>query len=1252
MLANVNASTTITEASVPGYRLTGITCSGLGTGGAATPTLPAIHAAGGGNVVLDAAATAMGSTIQCTFNNQRVPILRLQKSIPNGRAVAGNQFTLRIADGATIVQSATTTGTGSTATGIATLNQAVAGTTYTLSEIPAGSPLTVLDNYLTTYSCTNALAGGQTPSGAGTSFDVTPVAGDDLTCTFTNTFRPRLTIRKTSVGGTGSFSFSGDNGFADQTLVTATPGTPVSGALQGLAAVNTVTTITEDEPPPGYALTGASCTGFPTGGAATVDLAARTLTLNAAATAPGANVTCTFTNTLVPVVTIRKTSLGGTGSFDFSGSNGIVSQTLVTTESGTPVSGVTQVLTTPGVSTTITEAVPPTGYALTGIACTGMAGSGTATANLGTRTVTLNAAATAAGANIVCTFTNTLRPLVTVRKISEGGIGSFAFTGSNGIAAQTLVTTASGVPLGGTPQALTTPGTATTITESAPPTGYVLTDITCTDLPVGGTATPNLGTRTVTLNAAATVPGANVTCTFTNARPAIIRLQKSLPGGRAVAGNQFTLRIADGATVLQSATTTGTGSTATGVATLNPAVAGTTYTLSEIAAGSPVTVLSDYATTYSCINAFAGGQTPIGTGTSFDVTPVLGDDLTCTFANARSADLSISKTDGATTYTPGQAITYTIVASNAGPSPVVGARVSDPFPAAITGVTWTCGSGTGGGTCGAASGSGNLSNAVANLPSGATVTFLATGIVADSATGNLTNTATITGPAVGSPADPDLGNNSATDTDTYIAPPPPVFACNANTIYSIPFLSSGLTPVSRIDVNTGGSATFVTLPATPSGTTWNGLGINPASDLVHAVTEGLGSSNAGRVLTYTLGTPPSSATLSPAPSNRYSGGFVAGAVNPVTGWYYSAAPISNGSSTLVLFAYDPAWGATQAPIEVGRINTTGTGGDLTFDSLGNLYLLSGSTVYRVDGPVPQSSSTATLPASVVTVSSSGGVGIAFSNGELIFQSNTTYRRFNPTTGALIGSFTSIGGTDLASCESPSTIRLRKNLPDGRVVTGDQFGLAITLTAGGTILGNTATTTGSASGMQPAIAGPVLGLAGTSYTLTETAAGTTNLASYTSSLTCTNETNGSPVDVTANASGQSGTFVMPDNGGAGSNILCTFTNSGSATDLSIAKTSTVSEVLAGSTISYDIVVINNGPSAADNATVSDDWITLPGLDCSAGPVTCAASGTAGTQCPAVGSVTPAALQAGLAIPALPNGGIVTLTVQCAVTASGL
>lgn len=142
------------------------------------------------------------------------------------------------------------------------------------------------------------------------------------------------------------------------------------------------------------------------------------------------------------------------------------------------------------------------------------------------------------------------------------------------------------------------------------------------------------------------------------------------------------------------------------------------------------------------------------------------------------ADLSITKTDGVATINAGSPITYTMVVKNSATSTGAsnGSIVTDTVPALITSVTWTCGSGTLGGTCGAASGSGNTINTTANLPVGATVTYAVSGTLSVAATGTLTNTATVITPASGVSDPTDLsrtgaGNNSATDSDTINAIP-------------------------------------------------------------------------------------------------------------------------------------------------------------------------------------------------------------------------------------------------------------------------------------------------------------------------------------------------------------------------------------------------------------------------------------------------------------------------------------------------
>ncbi|HLX23944.1 MAG TPA: DUF11 domain-containing protein [Usitatibacter sp.] len=191
--------------------------------------------------------------------------------------------------------------------------------------------------------------------------------------------------------------------------------------------------------------------------------------------------------------------------------------------------------------------------------------------------------------------------------------------------------------------------------------------------------------------------------------------------------------------------------TASGAGNINstvnlPAGGSVTYTASATISAAATGTLSNTATI-----AVPGGVTD----------PNLGNNsATDSDTLGASADLAITVTDGVTTAHPGSSVTYTITASNAGPSNATGATVADTFPAALT-ATWTC-VGAGGGTC-TASGAGNINDTV-NLPSGGSVTYTASAAINVGATGTLSNTATITAPA--GVTDPTPGNNSATDTDT------------------------------------------------------------------------------------------------------------------------------------------------------------------------------------------------------------------------------------------------------------------------------------------------------------------------------------------------------------------------------------------------------------------------------------------------------------------------------------------------------
>lgn len=124
------------------------------------------------------------------------------------------------------------------------------------------------------------------------------------------------------------------------------------------------------------------------------------------------------------------------------------------------------------------------------------------------------------------------------------------------------------------------------------------------------------------------------------------------------------------------------------------------------------------------------------------------------------SDLEISKTAPVMAI-PGSSISYTIVATNTGPSEVVSAQVTDMFSADLTACTWTC-AGTGGGTCPAA-GTGNIS-ALVNLPVGGSSNFAINCDIISSATGALSNLATVSTPAL--IFDPNMADNSSSVTTT------------------------------------------------------------------------------------------------------------------------------------------------------------------------------------------------------------------------------------------------------------------------------------------------------------------------------------------------------------------------------------------------------------------------------------------------------------------------------------------------------
>jgi uncharacterized repeat protein (TIGR01451 family) len=259
------------------------------------------------------------------------------------------------------------------------------------------------------------------------------------------------------------------------------------------------------------------------------------------------------------------------------------------------------------------------------------------------------------------------------------------------------------------------------------------------------------------------------------------------------------------------------------------------------AINTSATLLAAGTATYTVSGTIAAGASGTLTNTATVAVPAFLTDSNPANNTASDSDtinlnanLGITKTDGLANINPGSAVTYTIVVSNAGPDASNGSIVTDTVPATITGVTWTCGSPTGGATCGAASGGGNSINTTANLPSASSVTYTVSGTLSTTATGTLTNTATVLTPASGvtDPNDPTrtgANNNSATD-NTPINSVPDVriakshagnFTVGVNGTYTLTASNSGTLATSGTITVVDNLPTGLTIAAIPTGTGWN-----------------------------------------------------------------------------------------------------------------------------------------------------------------------------------------------------------------------------------------------------------------------------------------------------------------------------------------------------------------------------------------------------------------------------------------------
>jgi uncharacterized repeat protein (TIGR01451 family) len=297
--------------------------------------------------------------------------------------------------------------------------------------------------------------------------------------------------------------------------------------------------------------------------------------------------------------------------------------------------------------------------------------------------------------------------------------------------------------------------------------------------PIAGGAATLVGSSGAALQDIAAVPVALPTVTLgfapaTVGQTGVSILTITLTNSSAVAQRGAAFTDTYPANLLNG--TTPAGATTCAGGTVTAAAGGGSVALAggTIPAGGSCTVTVNVtsATAGSRVNTLAAGA----------VTTVIGGTTAASSATLTvlpRADLQVTKTDSVASVIKGSTLTYIIIARNLGPSAVVGATLTDVFPAAVSAVAWTC-TATAGSAC-PASGAGNISTSAVNLLVNGAATFRATA-TASGAAGWIVNTATGSPPAG---TDDPAANSAATDSTLLV-------------VYGVTVTTDGLDTVPRL----------------------------------------------------------------------------------------------------------------------------------------------------------------------------------------------------------------------------------------------------------------------------------------------------------------------------------------------------------------------------------------------------------------------------------------------------------------------
>ncbi len=635
--------------------------------------------------------------------------------------------------------------------------------------------------------------------------------------------------------------------------------------------------------------------------------------------------------------------------------------------------------------------------------------------------------------------------------------------------------------------------------------------------------------------------------------------------------------------------------------------------LGNINAGAGNSLTITVSGTSSTVGSFTNTATvapPVGT-----TDPVTGNNSASQPTTITpSGSLSIAKT-GTTTAAQGATVTYTIVATNNGPSDVVDAPIADTVPAAITGVTWTC-TATGTANCDTASGTGNAIALTADIAgaAGNNVTITVTGTA--TTVGTVTNTATIT-PPLGF-TDTNLADNTSSQPTT-ITPAADLVITKTGTATAAQGepVSYTITVTNLGPSNVTGAQIADTVPAAITGVTWacataGTAACGTASGSGNAISL-LGNINAGAGNSLTI-TVSGTATSVGSFTNTATVAPPAGTTDPVTGNNSASQPTTITPS------------ADLAITKTGTA-TVAQGGAVTY-----------SITVTNNGPSNVTGATIadTIPAAITGVSWScaaagtavcgtpSGTGNISVLGDIAAGAGNSLTFTVAGTATTVGSFINTatvappaGTTDPTPANNtssqPTTITPAADLQvvktgPATVVQGSAISYSITVTNNGpsnvtgaqiadTVPGAITGVTWSCASAGTATCGTASGSGSAIGLLADIAAGAAN--SVTITVNGTPSTVGALTNTATVAPPAGTTDPTPANNTSAVNTTIT-----PAADLAITKTGPATSV-QGNVAMYTITVTNLGPSNVTGAAIVD---TVP-ANLTGVAWTCASAGTA-------------------------------------------